>query len=1331
MHAFLKIRNFDYIIALAGYFLIGFFILNKILFSPGTVGFFHDWFIGPYPETNSVYADGGFYIWDSQKGNKIYPTDWIFRISLIPFSFLGGEAVSKGLLIFVVTLSGFGAYCLGRRLGLSQYSSFAAGVLYVFSPVLFTRIIAGYIYYLIAYFLSPLIVSSFLKGNEEQKKNKKYRQYIIAGILTSVAVIQLQFLVMIFIVLLVFALIDLRTVKRSAIGLIIVFSITFLINLSPIVLSQTLAQSISSPAFNPTQLLAYHEVGTASNLTKSLRLLGYEVHPYSYTKIGTPEDPLFESEIENVVNKINLVSNPSFTPIGDGINNSQAKLPRNWNDPIENCQISFRCTVNPSTGWKDNTSLQLSTNTTKEDTWSWIYGNEINVKPDEQYELITHMKLNQYAAQSHIVVEGYNETSKSWDQIIQCPDGTNGPLEWQEYRCLIAIPKHTTEIRPVLNAGWSSQFGREAITLFDTIDISKLSSTSVIVPLWVFYLDFLLPIVGFSVLIFRRDKYAVSFAIICLIGLFLMKGLDHPLASVFRFIYIHGLLIFREIWHIAFLYGFGVSFLIAFFLEKLIERTRRITSFSSSKPINYSAICQPQYRHDPFYMSLSSALSSFLFYNRLRKYYKFVLSSFLVSLIVISNGYPLLIGNFGGYLQTFNFPQDYHTLYKHYLTNSTYDTLILPLYSPITYDGLKIEGIDPLLLNSPNNIFDQLGYNLAYDPLTGISSWLHSVMQANKTNNFGKLLSAFGIKYIIFRKDFVSNMPHYVDLGSYAPFYQSWYSSLEPFLDTQKDLQLVQNTSHYKVYENTNDARKLFVPLTVANGLYNFSDLLYISNFTSLSNVAVYPYEKNTPLYDFIGLGQYAPAFDATQGWANNRDWFGFDYLLASRVNVGAFTTTTATNYNGSTLSFGLTLPSKYENKPIEIWMKALTWPKGNLVSININGKESTYNLYSVQDAFSLIKIYDGRKYTDPNYRFLIRNIAGQNYIEGIYIKEKGIERASHDNNVKNKISMVGINDQINLVSNPNFSLANGSRPGLPPLYWNDPLNNCEQLFKCSIDSTTGWEDNSNNNNTSFQLSTASVKKNTWSEIHGNEINVKPDEQYELITHMKLNQYATDSHVSVAGYNETSNTWYQLNQLNAQCPSGNVRPLEWQEFVCLTTIPKDTTKIRPVLNAGWSSQLGREAVTLFDTINVSKSNLEHGVQNIGQIEKQVGLSTTNKLNPTLWSVHISNATRPFTLGFAESYDPVWEARIYKDGKKVDVVKASPLYGAINGFQINQTGNLDIELRYTRQDWFERGIFISAISFAFCLLYIFYEWRRSKGDKWIEKVRMKKVWQMTR
>ncbi|MEM4610822.1 MAG: hypothetical protein QW190_08035, partial [Thermoproteota archaeon] len=120
---------------------------------------------------------------------------------------------------------------------------------------------------------------------------------------------------------------------------------------------------------------------------------------------------------------------------------------------------------------------------------------------------------------------------------------------------------------------------------------------------------------------------------------------------------------------------------------------------------------------------------------------------------------------------------------------------------------------------------------------------------------------------------------------------------------------------------------------------------------------------------------------------------------------------------------------------------------------------------------------------------------------------------------------------------------------------------------------------------------------------------------------------------------------------------------------------------------------------------------------------EVGREVLNytKVNPTLWKARV-NASKPFILSFSESYDSSWEARVYKNGKLVEKVSPIPLYGIINGFPINATGeNVEIVIRYIPQDWFEIGLAVSGLAFTFCILYLFYDWRRSKGDRWVKKL----------
>jgi hypothetical protein len=152
--------------------------------------------------------------------------------------------------------------------------------------------------------------------------------------------------------------------------------------------------------------------------------------------------------------------------------NRTRTLPLYWNDPFKSCRATFSCTIKFTDGWNDYVSFSLSTTNNTNQTWSSIHGKEIDVTPNAKYQLVTHMKLNEWARSSHVVLQGFNETSKDWYPLTtQCPSGTNGPLEWHEFSCFITIPENTTKIRPVLNAGWSSLSNKEATTWFDSINI--------------------------------------------------------------------------------------------------------------------------------------------------------------------------------------------------------------------------------------------------------------------------------------------------------------------------------------------------------------------------------------------------------------------------------------------------------------------------------------------------------------------------------------------------------------------------------------------------------------------------------------------------------------------------------------------------------------------------------------------------------------------------------------------------------------------------------------------------------------------------------------------
>jgi hypothetical protein len=145
-----------------------------------------------------------------------------------------------------------------------------------------------------------------------------------------------------------------------------------------------------------------------------------------------------------------------------------------WDDPFERCMSNFACSEDTTTGWNDGSSSLYSTSIGSQ-IWSGITSPEISGSAGKSYNVTTHMRLNEQAVQSHIVIEGFNGTAGKWYQVTHCPSGTDGPTEWREFKCHITIPGDTDKIRLKLNAGWSSSGipNRYASTWFDDISLLK------------------------------------------------------------------------------------------------------------------------------------------------------------------------------------------------------------------------------------------------------------------------------------------------------------------------------------------------------------------------------------------------------------------------------------------------------------------------------------------------------------------------------------------------------------------------------------------------------------------------------------------------------------------------------------------------------------------------------------------------------------------------------------------------------------------------------------------------------------------------------------------
>ena len=118
-------------------------------------------------------------------GNFGFPFFPLLNAVLAPLGFFGGAEI-KLLSVSLVAIAGITIYLLGRSFGLNFRSSFLSGLFFMTTGVVFNWLMQGYIFYLMAYALLPLMIlttKKFLETND-------LRYALINGIILSIAMAQ-------------------------------------------------------------------------------------------------------------------------------------------------------------------------------------------------------------------------------------------------------------------------------------------------------------------------------------------------------------------------------------------------------------------------------------------------------------------------------------------------------------------------------------------------------------------------------------------------------------------------------------------------------------------------------------------------------------------------------------------------------------------------------------------------------------------------------------------------------------------------------------------------------------------------------------------------------------------------------------------------------------------------------------------------------------------------------------------------------------------------------------------------------------------------------------
>ena len=149
---------------------------------------------------------------------------------------------------------------------------------------------------------------------------------------------------------------------------------------------------------------------------------------------------------------------------------------------------------------------------------------------------------------------------------------------------------------------------------------------------------------------------------------------------------------------------------------------------------------------------------------------------------------------------------------------------------------------------------------------------------------------------------------------------------------------------------------------------------------------------------------------------------------------------------------------------------------------------------------------------------------------------------------------------------------------------------------------------------------------------------------------------------------------------------------------------------------------------MYDEHNLTGENIDiYELLSDGTLSiiQDIDLVTSNvesyMVDSSEYVIHL-NASSPFMLCFAESYDNNWEATVNYGGEKIEMIPSQPLFSVLNGFWINKTGNIEITLKYQPQRWFEIGMIISFLILLVCIGYSTYD--KIKDTSKIASIRKK-------
>ncbi len=163
---------------------------RNVIFKPGIVGLGWDWSVYADPHEFIQRAWQPLYVWYSYGlgmfASASLTSQFIYRLITFPLYPLAGYDLNKAIIILFPLIAGCSTFYVARKdFKLSYLATILASVLYMLSPITYSRMVAGHQCWYFSIAIFPLFISGLLNINNSDIK-KSFRASIFTGIVLSV-----------------------------------------------------------------------------------------------------------------------------------------------------------------------------------------------------------------------------------------------------------------------------------------------------------------------------------------------------------------------------------------------------------------------------------------------------------------------------------------------------------------------------------------------------------------------------------------------------------------------------------------------------------------------------------------------------------------------------------------------------------------------------------------------------------------------------------------------------------------------------------------------------------------------------------------------------------------------------------------------------------------------------------------------------------------------------------------------------------------------------------------------------------------------------------------